>query len=52
MKNMLPGLPYSVQIDLVSTLQYFKVENEKDLEAILEITEMQMRTSVHQLLRC
>jgi len=37
-KNMLPGLPYSVQIDLVSTLQYFKVEKEKDLEAILELT--------------
>lgn len=37
-KNMLPGLPYTVQIDLVSTLQYFKVEKEKDLDALLELT--------------
>ncbi len=37
-KNMLPGLPYTVQIDLVSTLQYFKIENEKDLDALLELT--------------
>lgn len=37
-KNMLPGLPYTVQIDLVSTLQFFKVEKEKELDALLELT--------------
>lgn len=37
-KNMLPGLPFTVQIDLVSTLQFYKVEKEKDFDALLELT--------------